>query len=154
MLETWVKSIVMFVLFSSMVFFLLPDDTYRKYMQTAVGCVLVILVIAPMMQADGIGDVLSFEYYKEQRQAAVSEEDGRYYTDVMEQIVESYIEDTWNIQADVTLTFGEDFTIRRLEVIVREEVGTELSEEIRQEMISGYGISEDAVFVTESKNGL
>ena len=63
MLLAWIKNIVLFILFSSLVFFLLPDEKYRKYMQTAVGFVLAIIVLTPVLSAGGLNDILSFDYY-------------------------------------------------------------------------------------------
>ena len=59
MLLAWIKNIVLFILFSSLVFFLLPDEKYRKYMQTAVGFVLAIIVLTPVLSAGGLNDILS-----------------------------------------------------------------------------------------------
>lgn len=90
MLLAWIKNIVLFILFSSLVFFLLPDEKYRKYMQTAVGFVLAIIVLTPVLSAGGLNDILSFDYYYESVAGAPGNGDVTYYTDVMETMIENH----------------------------------------------------------------
>ena len=89
MLLAWIKNIVLFILFSSLVFFLLPDEKYRKYMQTAVGFVLAIIVLTPVLSAD-----------------------------VMETMIEDHLRDLFQLDSKVAITFDENYTITAVEVDV------------------------------------
>lgn len=118
MLLAWIKNIVLFILFSSLVFFLLPDEKYRKYMQTAVGFVLAIIVLTPVLSAGGLNDILSFDYYYESVAGAPGNGDVIYYTDVMETMIEDHLRDTFQLDSKVAITFDENYTITAVEVDV------------------------------------
>lgn len=118
MLLAWIKNIVLFILFSSLVFFLLPDEKYRKYMQTAVGFVLAIIVLTPVLSAGGLNDILSFDYYYESVAGAPGNGDVTYYTDVMETMIEDHLRDTFQLDSKVAITFDENYTITAVEVDV------------------------------------
>ena len=125
MLLAWIKNIVLFILFSSLVFFLLPDEKYRKYMQTAVGFVLAIIVLTPVLSAGGLNDILSFDYYYESVAGAPGNGDVTYYTDVMETMIEDHLRDTFQLDSKVAITFDENYTITALEVdVVTRELDT------------------------------
>ena len=94
-----------------MVFFLLPDEKYRKYMQTAVGFVMTILVIHPLLKAGGLGDVLSFDYYYDAAENAAGDSDRRYYTDVMETMIQEHIQDEYQTDSEVELEFDNGYAI-------------------------------------------
>lgn len=120
MLLAWIKNIVLFILFSSLVFFLLPDEKYRKYMQTAVGFVLAIIVLTPVLSAGGLNDILSFDYYYESVAGAPGNGDVTYYTDVMETMIEDHLRDLFQLDSKVAITFDENYTITAVEVTVGE----------------------------------
>lgn len=125
MLLAWIKNIVLFILFSSLVFFLLPDEKYRKYMQTAVGFVLAIIVLTPVLSAGGLNDILSFDYYYESVAGAPGNGDVTYYTDVMETMIEDHLRDTFQLDSKVAITFDENYTITAVEVdVVTRELDT------------------------------
>ncbi len=120
MLLAWIKNIVLFILFSSLVFFLLPDEKYRKYMQTAVGFVLAIIVLTPVLSAGGLNDILSFDYYYESVAGAPGNGDVTYYTDVMETMIEDHLRDVFQLDSKVVITFDENYTITAVDVITGE----------------------------------
>lgn len=175
MLLAWIKNIVLFILFSSLVFFLLPDEKYRKYMQTAVGFVLAIIVLTPVLSAGGLNDILSFDYYYESVAGAPGNGDVTYYTDVMETMIEDHLRDVFQLDSKVAITFDENYTIIAIEVevatgesdtkndiednIVSEKTAekektsdsavdtTVEIEKLRQEIAKEYKISEDRIKV-------
>lgn len=114
----WIKNIVLFILFSSLMFFLLPDEKYRKYMQTAVGFVLAIIVLTPVLSAGELNDILSFDYYYESVAGAPGNGDVTYYTDVMETMIEDHLRDTFQLNSKVAITFDENYTITAVAVDV------------------------------------
>ena len=145
MLLAWIKNIVLFILFSSLVFFLLPDEKYRKYMQTAVGFVLAIIVLTPVLSAGGLNDILSFDYYYESVAGAPGNGDVTYYTDVMETMIK--------LDSKVAITFDENYTITAVEVDVVSTTSDSAADTIvdaanlRQEIAKEYKISEDRIKV-------
>ena len=49
----WVKNIVVFLLMISMIYQLLPDSEYRKYMKVCAGMILMIIVFSPVLKLFG-----------------------------------------------------------------------------------------------------
>ena len=149
MLLAWIKNIVLFIMFSSLVFFLLPDEKYRKYMQTAVGFVLAIIVLTPVLSAGGLNDILSFDYYYESIAGALGNGDVTYYTDVMETMIEDHLRDTFQLDNKVTITFDENYTITAVEVVstTSDSVADTTVDvaKLRQEIAKEYKISEDRI---------
>lgn len=143
MLLAWIKNIVLFILFSSLVFFLLPDEKYRKYMQTAVGFVLAIIVLTPVLSAGGLNDILSFDYYYESVAGAPGNGDVTYYTDVMETMIEDHLRDVFQLDSKVAITFDKNYTITAVEV----DVAAVDAAKLRQEIAKEYKISEDRIKV-------
>ena len=134
---SWIKNIVLFILFSSLVFFLLPDEKYRKYMQTAVGFVLAIIVLTPVLSAGGLNDILSFDYYYESVAGAPGNGDVTYYTDVMETMIEDHLRDVFQLDSKVAITFDENYTITAVEVDVttgRTEVENDIANKAKPDM--------------------
>lgn len=145
MLLAWIKNIVLFILFSSLVFFLLPDEKYRKYMQTAVGFVLAIIVLTPVLSAGGINDILSFDYYYESVAGAPGNGDVTYYTDVMETMIEDHLRDTFQLDSKVAITFDENYTITAVEVdVVAGELDTK--NDIEDNIVSEKTAEEEESF--------
>ncbi len=151
MLLAWIKNIVLFILFSSLVFFLLPDEKYRKYMQTAVGFVLAIIVLTPVLSAGGLNDILSFDYYYESVAGAPGNGDVAYYTDVMETMIEDHLRDTFQLDSKVTITFDESYTVTAVKVDVVSTTSDSTTDttmdaaNLRQEIAKEYKISEDRI---------
>lgn len=151
MLLAWIKNIVLFILFSSLVFFLLPDEKYRKYMQTAVGFVLAIIVLTPVLSAGGLNDILSFDYYYESVAGAPGNGDVAYYTDVMETMIENHLRDTFQLDSKVTITFDESYTVTAVKVDVVSTTSGSTTDttmdaaNLRQEIAKEYKISEDRI---------
>lgn len=151
MLLAWIKNIVLFILFSSLVFFLLPDEKYRKYMQTAVGFVLAIIVLTPVLSAGGLNDILSFDYYYESVAGASGNGDVTYYTDVMETMIEDHLRDTFQLDSKVTITFDESYTVTAVKVDVVSTTSDSTTDttmdaaNLRQEIAKEYKISEDRI---------
>ena len=151
MLLAWIKNIVLFILFSSLVFFLLPDEKYRKYMQTAVGFVLAIIVLTPVLNAGGLNDILSFDYYYESVAGVPGNGDVAYYTDVMETMIEDHLRDTFQLDSKVTITFDESYTVTAVKVDVVSTTSDSTTDttmdaaNLRQEIAKEYKISEDRI---------
>lgn len=94
-------------------------------MQTAVGFVLAIIVLTPVLSAGGLNDILSFDYYYESVAGAPGNGDVTYYTDVMETMIENHLRDTFQLDSKVTITFDESYTVTAVEVdVVTRELGT------------------------------
>lgn len=87
-------------------------------MQTAVGFVLAIIVLTPVLSAGGLNDILSFDYYYESVAGAPGNGDVAYYTDVMETMIEDHLRDVFQLDSKVAITFDENYTITAVAVDV------------------------------------
>lgn len=56
----WIKNIVIFLLLISMIYQLLPDSEYRKYMKVCAGMILMIIVFSPVLKIFGADTRLSY----------------------------------------------------------------------------------------------
>lgn len=155
MLLAWIKNIVLFILFSSLVFFLLPDEKYRKYMQTAVGFVLAIIVLTPVLSAGGLNDILSFDYYYESVAGAPGNGDVTYYTDVMETMIKDHLRDTFQLDSKVAITFDENYTITAVDVTVGElDTKNDVEDNVVSEKTAEKEESFDRAADTTEKEGV
>ena len=89
-------------------------------MQTAVGFVLAIIVLTPVLSAGGLNDILSFDYYYESVAGAPGNGDVTYYTDVMETMIKDHLRDTFQLDSKVAIIFDENYTITAVDVTVGE----------------------------------
>ena len=112
-------------------------------MQTAVGFVLAIIVLTPVLSAGGLNDILSFDYYYESVAGAPGNGDVTYYTDVMETMIEDHLWDVFQLDSKVAITFDENYTITAVEV----DVAAVDAAKLRQEIAKEYKISEDRIKV-------
>ena len=141
----WIKNIILFIVFSSMVFFLLPDEKYRKYMQTAVGFVMTILVIHPLLKAGGLGDVLSFDYYYDAAENAAGDSDRRYYTDVMETMIQEHIQEEYQTDSELELEFDDGYAIQSIRITlfhISEVDRQKLEQNVRRSVAGQYKVDE------------
>ncbi|HIT91211.1 MAG TPA: stage III sporulation protein AF [Candidatus Merdenecus merdavium] len=51
----WIKNIAFFYIFVTMIMNLVPNNSYRKYIQFFIGILLILVIITPMMNRFGIG---------------------------------------------------------------------------------------------------
>jgi len=57
---TWVKSIVAFLLLASLIYQILPDSEYKKYLKVCTGMLLVLAAVWPVLGWSGSADRLSY----------------------------------------------------------------------------------------------
>lgn len=106
-------------------------------MQTAVGFVLAIIVLTPVLSAGGLNDILSFDYYYESVAGAPGNGDVTYYTDVMETMIEDHLRDVFQLDSKVAITFDENYTITAVEVDVttgRTEMENDIANKAKPDM--------------------
>lgn len=162
MLSAWIQSIVIFTIFFSLVLYLVPEEKYKKYIQSVIGIVMIVVVITPVLKLLSSGKKLDLEYEYAAIGSFVTENDNSYYQDVMEEMVSGYLEEQYGISCDVVLQLDDAFQIQKMELTITEKnAGTEeitlnpwidLSDpEVREKFISEiskeYGMSEEDIFI-------
>ena len=148
-MNSWIKSIVIFTVFSSLVMFLLPDEKYRKYIRTGIGFVMVIIVINPILSIEDLNDYLSFDYFYEAAGSSLSENDTRYYKDLMENIIEEYIKENYNTASEADIEFDDSYIISKLEIVFDAGENKDIfgEDEFCAEMSELYGVSAENIFI-------
>ncbi len=153
-LNSWIKSIVVFTVFFSLVLFLLPDEKYRKYIRTAIGFIMVIVVINPILSLGDLNDYLSFDYYYEAAGSQVSMSNTGYYRDLMENVIEEYLLSSYRLKTDADILFDDSYTISSLHLFIDasslEDVENIDISEIKSDIASMYGIPEENIDIRVS----
>ena len=60
-IENWVKDIVFYMIFVTMVMNLLPDPKYEKYLRLFAGAVMILLAFGPLARITGMFEKIIFE---------------------------------------------------------------------------------------------
>ena len=60
-IENWVKDIVFYMIFVTMVMNLLPDPKYEKYLRLFAGAVMILLAFGPLARITGMVEKILFE---------------------------------------------------------------------------------------------
>ncbi len=145
----WVKNLAVYLIFSELLFQLLPHKRYRKYLRFFAGLILVLLVASPLLQAGGLEqrmlEVLDsltsttpsgeMEEIWEQAEAARSEGLSQEYQAVLQAQVETaaaaYGYQVASCSAEIVLEEGAaDFgEIRRLSAVLTRGQGASSGQE-------------------------
>ena len=145
----WVKNLAVYLIFSELLFQLLPHKRYRKYLRFFAGLILVLLVASPLLQAGGLEqrmlEVLDsltsttpsgeMEEIWEQAEAARSEGLSQEYQAVLQAQVETaaaaYGYQVVSCSAEIVLEEGAaDFgEIRQLSAVLTRGQGASIGQE-------------------------
>jgi stage III sporulation protein AF len=153
MLQEWIKNIVVFTIFFSFILFLVPNEAYKKYIKTAIGFVLIIIVIRPVLQLEGLEDLLDFEYYYQAAGYSISDSDTGYYRDIMESIIEDYILNSYYASSDVNIVFDGNYGIEKMEVYINaanalgDEGSTVYEQELREDLSARYNLEPENIYI-------
>lgn len=121
----------------------------------AVGFVMIIVVLNPVLRLMSSEERLTFDLLSESLGVDIEEGDDRIYTETMESIVGSYIMDSYGIKADVSISLSEQLEIDGLAVTIdydyMRDKGVSVDESVCAAIaaaLSGeYGIDESLVII-------
>ncbi|MGN0394550.1 MAG: stage III sporulation protein AF [Coprococcus sp.] len=142
----WAKSILVFTIFSSVILFVMPDEKYKKYIQTAIGFVMIIVVINPVVEMLGFADKLSFNIRYEMRDEELISIEDTYYADVLSAIIEDELNSEYGITAHVQVYIDESQKVSSIE-LSGFKIDMEMEESIRNNLSYKYGINEDMIII-------
>ncbi len=142
----WMKSILVFTIFFSVILFMMPDEKYKKYVQTAIGFVMIIVVINPIVDMLGFSDELSFDIRYEVMKEEFSDTDDAYYSDIVAAIIKEDIYDTYGADMQVHVYLDESQKISHVE-LSGSLLETEQEKDIRDNLSKKYGINEDMIII-------
>ena len=121
MLAEWLKNIVVCSILFSVVLYIAPDPKMRRYVQSAVGFVMMMVVINPVIGWLGYADRIEFNTYSESLGMDVAEGDDEMYVRAMEEVVERFISDNCNADAVVRIVTGEELGIDSMEIYIQSD---------------------------------
>ncbi len=151
MLNEWIRSIIIFTIFFSLVLYLAPDEKYKKHIQTVTGFVMIIVVVSPVLELFSPDKKLKLQYDTSSIGSFVVEDEYAYYRDVMEELVAGYLAERFSVQADVELELDEDYHIIKMELYGLEaydEYGNQVAQdEIISEISKEYGMRKEDIFI-------
>lgn len=142
----WIKSILVFTIFFSVVLYIMPSEKYKKYIQTAIGFVMIIVVINPIVRMLGFSDKLSFNIRYEIADLEYISSEDAYYRDVVAAIIRDELEKEYDLHMQVQVYMEENKSIRTIE-LSGESVDLKTENDIRQNLSLKYGINEDMIII-------
>ena len=145
MLAEWLKNIVVCSILFSVVLYFAPDPKMRRYVQSAVGFVMMMVVINPVIGWLGYADRIEFNTYSESLGMDVAEGDDEMYVRAMEEVVERFISDNCNADAVVRIVTGEELGIDSMEIYIQsDKVDTD---GLRSAVSEEYGVDENRITI-------
>lgn len=145
MLAEWLKNIVVCSILFSVVLYIAPDPKMRRYVQSAVGFVMMMVVINPVIGWLGYADRIEFNTYSESLGMDVAEGDDEMYVRAMEEAVERFISDNCNADAVVRIVTGEELGIDSMEIYIQsDKVDTD---GLRSAVSEEYGVDENRITI-------
>lgn len=145
----WMKNILVCALFFSLVLYMAPNEKMRRYIQTAVGLIMIIVVASPVVELLGAEERYNFSLLKNSLNIGVAESDDDMYVYAMEKVVENYVWDKWGLDSNVEIEVT-DSILSYMEVEIQEkgEAADEaLLQTVKENIASQYGVDEDKVCV-------
>lgn len=154
MLVEWIKDVMICSILFSVLIFLAPNPEMKRYIQVAVGAVMVIIVLSPVTAIFGDENRLAFNIYRESV-GVLDEQEDDFYVDAMKELIRNYIREKKGVSSDIDIELSSDMSIQKLTVIVTDmEYGEKLSgtfssiaESIRKDVALEYGIEEKNIQV-------
>lgn len=145
MLAEWLKNIVVCSILFSVVLYIAPDPKMRRYVQAAVGFVMMMVVINPVIGWLGYADRIEFNTYSESLGMDVAEGDDEMYVRAMEEVVERFISDKCNADAVVRIVTGEELEIDSMDIYIQsDKVDTD---GVRSAVSEEYGVDENRITI-------
>lgn len=154
MAADWIKSVLICSILFSVVVYIAPNPRMRRYVQTAVGFVMIIVVMSPVLSAMKCEDRLAFNLYEESLGTWISDGDDEVYIAAMEQVVDTYLHDNWGIEADVDIDITEELAIKSMTVHIDytymssvEDINSTFIRSVSRGLSREYGIDEGRIII-------
>lgn len=149
MLAEWIRSVLICAILFSVILYIAPNPQMRGYVRTAVGFVMIIVVLSPLLSLLSYEDRLTFDLYSEVIGTGLTDGENDLYADAIEVIVQDYIYDSYGISAQVDITLSEDSVIKGMSVTI--DYSRTPSEVLYDSMRSGlserYDIDEGLIII-------
>lgn len=118
MLREWITNIIVCGILFSVILYLVPDPKMKKYIQTAIGFVMMIVVLTPVIRRLHSDDRVIFDMYEESLGANIDGGDDEVYVELMEKVIQDFISDRYGTYADVDIELSDEMEIAGIRVIL------------------------------------
>lgn len=115
----------------------------EKYIQTAVGFVMMIVVLSPVIRFLHSEDRMVFDMYAESLGTDIGEDDD-VYLGLMEGVVENFLKDKYGVDSDVVITLSDAMEIEEMRISILKNADRD---GIAQAAAAEYGISQEKISV-------
>ncbi len=143
MLREWITNIIVCSILFSVILYLTPDPKMKKYIQTAIGFVMMIVVLSPVIRWLHSEDRMIFDMYEESLGTDIGEDDD-VYVGLMEGVVENFVKDKYGVDSDVVITLSDAMEIEEMWINIS---GNADHDGIAQAAAAEYGISQEKISV-------
>lgn len=120
MLKEWITNIIVCSILFSVLLYLTPDPKMKRYIQTAVGFVMMIVVISPVIRWLDSDGRIEFNMYSEALQQNFDGTDTDVYVDLMENVVRNFLKDKYGINSEVSIVLSSSMEIETMNIYVQD----------------------------------
>ena len=123
-IKEWIVNIIVCSILFSVILYLTPDPRMKKYIQTAIGFVMMIVVLTPVIGWLRCDNRMTFSMYAESLGNNITGSDDEMYVDLMETVVQNFLRDSLGVESDVQITLTGDMSdrveISRMQILLTE----------------------------------
>lgn len=159
-LKSWTMSIAGIIVFGSVCEMLLPHNAYKKYLQTAIGLMLIFAAVSPLLKQGGgeLPELPRFEAYEYYDKTEVGQRDAviKIYKRKLSEKIKEDIKASAGIETEVMCEVSENEENFGEIVGITVEVGVEESvaeDKIKGILNEGYEVSKEKVLVKNINGG-
>lgn len=142
MLREWIKNILVCSVLFSVMLHIAPDAKLRRYVQIAVGFVMMVVAVSPLTGLLSVDDRMEYNLYEESLGMDISESDNSVYETCMEGVVERFVADRYGGSCSVSLTLDESLGIEQVVVTFagHQAESADRAREVTAAVADEYGI--------------
>lgn len=164
MLQEWIQNIVVFLLLMTMLRHLIPSEKYQKYIQLAMGLILIFMMLSPITKILGMEDKIIQNYIQESLWLDASDakisgqmfsSTERYndsYRKILEETIEAYFETQSMKMMYCAIEMNEDMASENYGVVYSLSVVICPKDRMTEKKQTAEVVSVEKIQITASEN--
>lgn len=113
----YIRNIIIFLLFTSFLQIIMPNDRYKNYIQLVLGMILIFIMIKPAK--DLFKNFEKIDFNKSYEETFITEYDEQKYVEIHNEMVYGLFEE--NIKAQIEKIIGNKYKINSIEIKLEED---------------------------------